>query len=288
MDEPSGTPAPPDGDDMDGLRLRTKGRLDPVDLRTDRPHPARVYDYLLGGKDNFPADRSAAERGLGKAPGLRDLARANRAFLTRVVRAAVEAGVRQFIDLGTGIPTSPNVHEVAGGHTPGARVVYVDNDPIVATHARALLTSAGDTAFLLADLRDTKAILDSPETRALIDFDEPVAVLCVALLHHIPDEADPRGIIERLTGAVAPGSLLALSHLGADLAPAQAAAISAGAAQDGVTLIPRDRETVSALFTGLDVLEPGLVPVPLWRPDTPVWDDEVARTWIYGGMAVKP
>ncbi|MDF5751856.1 SAM-dependent methyltransferase [Spongiactinospora sp. TRM90649] len=287
MDDPGDTSVRP-GDEENWYRLRANGRLDPVELRTDRPHPARVYDYLLGGKDNFPADRTAAEASLRRAPGLRVAARANRDFLARAVRAALADGVRQFIDIGTGIPTSPNVHELAQGSTPGTRVVYVDNDPIVGAHARALLTSSGETAFLLADVRDPKAILDAPETRDLIDFDRPVGILCIATLHHVPDEDDPQGIIERLVGAVPSGSVLALTHLGSDLAPEEAAAIATGAARARVTVLPRPRETVGAYFDGLDLLAPGLVRVPDWRPEHAVLPEDLEQTWIYGGVARKP
>ncbi|MFC0040597.1 SAM-dependent methyltransferase [Actinomadura rayongensis] len=258
-----------------------------VDLRTDRPHPARVYDALLGGKDNFAADRAAAAAGIERSPEVRDIALANRAFLRRVVTEAARAGVRQFVDLGTGIPTSPNVHEVAQAVAPDATVVYVDNDPIVSAHARALLPAGATTAIIEADLRDPDAILDDPKFRALVDFSRPVAVLMVAILHHLPNEADPAGIVGRFLGPAAPGSLLAISHLGADLAPEKAVGVSTAAAQGGITLLPRDRADILRFFTGLDLLDPGLVPLPLWRPDGPDAGD-VTKVWSYGGLARKP
>ncbi|MBO2452853.1 SAM-dependent methyltransferase [Actinomadura barringtoniae] len=269
---------------------RDDGPIEPVDLRTDQPHPARVYDFLLGGKDNYPADRAAAELGMSRSPEVRDIALANRAFLRRAVTDVARSGVRQFLDLGTGIPTSPNVHEVAQSVYSGARVVYVDNDPIVSAHARALLASAGTTNLVQADLRDIDAILDHPGTQRLIDFREPVAVMMVAILHHIPDESDPRGIAQRLMERAAPGSHLVVAHLGADLAPEKAKGVSAAAAQQGITLLPRDRSVIESFFDGLEMLDPGLVRLPLWRPNGP--DDpeagDVAKVWSYGGVARKP
>jgi SAM-dependent methyltransferase len=279
------------GDENWNVGLEPDGEpITPVDLRTDQPHPARVYDYLLGGKDNYPADRAAAEAGMSRSPEVRDIALANRAFLRRAVTDLARAGVRQFLDLGTGIPTSPNVHEVAQSVYSQARVVYVDNDPIVSAHARALLASHGTTTLVQADLRDAKGILDHPSTRRLIDFKEPVAVMLVAILHHIPDEADPRGIVQSLMERTAPGSHLVVAHLGRDLSPAKAAGVSAAAAQQGITLLPRDRSVIEGFFDGLDLLDPGVVPLPQWRPNGP--DDpeagDVAKVWSYGGMGRKP
>src|ERR671932_2942977 len=177
------------------------------DLHPDRPHPARVYDYLLGGKDNFAADRAAAEQGLQANPHSRIPPRENRAFLRRAVHfLAGEAGIRQFLDIGTGIPTSPNVHEVAQAVAPEARIVYVDNDPMVLAHARALLTStaAGRTEYIDADLSDVDRLLASPQLRATIDVKQTVGLLLIAIMHFVGDDDDPYRIVDRLLAALPP------------------------------------------------------------------------------------
>ena len=189
----------------------------------DRPHPARVYDYLLGGKDNFAADRAAAQAGLEANPNSRIPPRENRAFLRRVVRyLARDAGISQFLDIGTGIPTSPNVHEIAQDAEPQARVVYVDNDPIVLAHARALLTSGpvGKTAYIDADVRDVRRILSSAVLRQTLDMNQPVGLLLIAVMHFIADEDDPWDLAARLLAELPAGSYLALSHLTGDSGPA--------------------------------------------------------------------
>jgi hypothetical protein len=201
----------------------------PAEIDTKTPHPARMYDAYLGGKDNYPADREAVRQILRVAPEIRDMARANRAFLQRAVRFLVkEAGIRQIIDIGTGIPTAGNVHEVARDIAPGTRVVYVDNDPIVHVHANALLTGSGTTRIVLADLRRPERILADPQVRATIDFGEPVALLLVAILHFITDDEGPGRIVATLRDALPPGSYLALSHVTGDFrteAARQAAAV---------------------------------------------------------------
>jgi hypothetical protein len=190
------------------------------EIDTTTPHPARIYDALLGGKDNYAADREAVRNLLRAAPEVRDSARANRAFLQRVVRFLVgEAGIRQIIDIGTGIPTAGNVHEVAGPIALDTRVAYVDNDPIVHVHANALLTGTGTTSIVLADLREPEAILAHPGVTELIDFTRPVALLLVAILHFLTEEENPGRIVATLTSALPPGSYLALSHATADLRP---------------------------------------------------------------------
>ena len=189
----------------------------------DRPHPARVYDYLLGGKDNFAADRAAAQAGLEANPNSRIPPRENRAFLRRVVRyLARDAGISQFLDIGTGIPTSPNVHEIAQDADPQARVVYVDNDPIVLAHARALLISGpvGKTAYIDADVRDVGRILSSAVLRQTLDMNQPVGLLLIAVMHFIADEDDPWDLAARLLAELPAGSYLALSHLTGDSGPA--------------------------------------------------------------------
>ncbi|HEX6675184.1 MAG TPA: SAM-dependent methyltransferase [Actinomycetes bacterium] len=271
-------------------------RSDPsqADLRTDRPHPARVYDYLLGGKDNFPADRAAAAQGMQANPNSLIPPRENRAFLRRAVRyLAAEAGISQFLDIGTGIPTSPNVHEVAQEVTPTARIVYVDNDPIVLVHARARLTSspAGRTAYIDADLRDVDQILSSPQLLATLDRDQPVALLLIAIMHFIPDSDDPYGVARRLLDALPTGSYLALSHLTGDFDPAAWEGVAAVYRKSGVIMRVRSRPEVERFFDGLDLVDPGLVSLPHWRPDPATGEADRptdAQVSVYGGVARKP
>ena len=264
----------------------------PVDLQTDRPHPARVYDYLLGGKDNFAADRAAAEAGMKANPNSLIPPRENRAFLRRVVNyLAREAGISQFLDVGTGIPTSPNVHEIAQDAEPQARVVYVDNDPIVLAHARARLTTgaAGKTAYIDADLRDVGEILDSPGLRRTLDLDRPVALLLIAVMHFIPDTDDPHGLARQLLAGLPSGSYLAVSHLTGDFDPAAWEGVAAVYRRSGVTMQVRSRPAVERFFTGLDLIDPGVVSLPAWRPDpSDTSQPSDAAVSVYGGVARKP
>ena len=267
----------------------------PVDLQTERPHPARVYDYLLGGKDNFPADREAAEAGMRANPAGRTPPRENRKFLRRAVRyLAGEAGIEQFLDIGTGIPTAPNVHQVAQELVPHARVVYVDNDPIVLAHARALLTSssAGQTQYIDADLRDVEQVLNSPQLRETLDLDKPVALLLIAIMHFVPDEADPYGLTRRLVDALPSGSYLALSHLTGDFDAAAWERVAEIYRRTGVSMRVRSREEIERFFDGLEIVEPGLQIVSRWRAEPrgagegpEPSDTEVA---VYGAVARKP
>jgi S-adenosyl methyltransferase len=263
----------------------------PQDIKTDVAHPARVYDYWLGGKDNFPADRALAEHIMEAIPTMRTMAAANRAFLSRAVRyLAEEAGIRQFLDIGTGIPTSPNVHEVAQAVTPNSRVVYVDNDPIVLAHARALLTSqeAGETSFIGADLRQPKSILDHPTLMSTLDLSQPVAVMLVAVLMYFRDTDNPNPfeMVATLLEAMPPGSYLAITHPTADFnAEAMGGAVAA-AERSGVTLVPRNQAETEEFFAGLDVVDPGVTPVLSWRPDKPPDDPRSAYYWA--GIARKP
>jgi len=264
-----------------------------VDLQTGQPHPARVYDYLLGGKDNFAADRAAAEAGMRANPNSRIPPRENRAFLGRAVRyLAGEAGISQFLDIGTGIPTSPNVHEVAQAIEPRARIVYVDNDPIVLTQARALLTTGpqGRTAYIDADLRDIDAILGSAELQRTLDLTQPVGLLLIAVMHFIPDEDDPWALAARLLAALPSGSYLALSHLTGDFDPAAWAGVVEVYRRSGVTMRVRPKPDIERFFAGLDLIDPGVVSLPQWRPDpsdvgSPPDDAAVS---VYGGVARKP
>jgi hypothetical protein len=259
----------------------------PSQIDTSRPHPARMYDYYLGGKDNYVVDREAAAAVLRAVPEVRDMARENRTFMQRAVRYLVgEAGLRQIIDIGTGIPTAGNVHEVAQQIDPAVRVAYVDNDPIVHVHASALLTGQGRTSIVLADLRDPEGILDHPKVRELIDFGEPVALLLVAIMPFITDQEGPGQIIATFRKALAPGSFLALSHGTADFHDQAAADVGTAVyAKATAPLVLRSHAQITALFDGWDLAEPGLVQVPLWRPDGQLpRSRELRKIGIYGGV----
>jgi SAM-dependent methyltransferase len=239
----------------------------PALFDTSVPHIARVYNYWLGGKDHFAADRELAEKFIAADPKVIAGVRANRAFLGRAVHfLAAEAGIRQFLDIGTGIPTANNTHEVAQHAAPDSRVVYVDNDPIVLAHARALLTSdpPGATDYIDADLRNTGAIL--AQAARTLDFGRPVAVMLVGILQCIPDEDDPRGIVAALIDAVPPGSYLAISHPAADVYPQ--AQEGAALLNEGLSspIVFRTRAAVARFFGGLELVEPGLVSISQWRP----------------------
>jgi S-adenosyl methyltransferase len=245
---------------------------------------ARMYDYLLGGKDNYAADRAAVEQALKVWPDMPFTARANRAFLGRAVRyLAAEAGIRQFLDIGTGIPTAGNTHEVAQAVAPESRVVYVDYDPIVLAHARALLTSsdAGATEYIHADLRDTATIL--AQARELLDFTRPVAVTLMAVLNVIPDSDDPYGIVATIMGAVRPGSHLALTHLASDLLGEEAQVgiddVQGQLMRRAFSSTSRNREQVGRFFEGMDLVEPGLVRVEEWRPGPETIDTGRSSLW---------
>jgi S-adenosyl methyltransferase len=230
---------------------------------------ARIYDALLGGKDNFAGDRQAAARLLEAVPGAAMAARENRAFLGRVVRfLAEEAGIRQFLDIGAGLPTARSVHEIVHGCVPPPRVVYVDNDPVVIRHAEALTGGVSGADAVLADLRQPRNLLSYVTWRHLIDLAQPIAVLLVAVLHFIGDDADPWAIVNCLKDQVAPGSYLVISHVSADhisaAAAEQAQAAYVGASAPGVA---RTREQIARFFAGLDMVRPGLVNVCEWRPD---------------------
>ncbi len=257
------------------------------DFDTSVPHIARVYDYWLGGKDNFAADRELGGQTLQAYPNLVFSVRANRAFLARTVRfLAGEAGIRQFLDIGTGIPTASNTHEVAQRIAPESRIVYVDNDPVVLSHAQALLKSnpQGACAYLDADLRDPDAIIAA--AAGTLDFGQPVAVMLIAVMHFVGDDAEASAIISRLTAACVPGSYVALSHAASDIDAEQQSEMVRRlnrSVAEKATL--RDHAGVTRLFDGLDLVEPGLVRVSDWRPDS---DLEAARpTGLWGGVGRK-
>jgi len=232
------------------------------------PSPARVYDCYLGGKNNFPADRAVAARVLAAFPQARQLALANRGFLVRAVRFLAERGISQFVDLGTGLPTSPNVHEVARQVIPGARVVYVDNDPVVTTHSRALRATNDGVIAIEGDIRQPGEILADPELTALIDFSQPVAILLIAVLHFIRPEEDSAGIVAAFAARMAPGSCLAISHATSDGAdPGVLARIADAYASATAPVAPRPAAEIEAFFGGFELAAPGLADVSRWRPD---------------------
>jgi O-methyltransferase involved in polyketide biosynthesis len=260
------------------------------ELDTGVPHSARIYDYVLGGKDNFQADRDAAQEMLRHLPSLPVSMRANRNYMVRVGRyLAVERGLRQYLDIGTGLPTSPNLHEVVQAANPAARVLYVDKDPIVLVHARALLTSTpqGRTAYLDADLRDIDSILRSAQLRDTFDLSEPVAVSLIAILQFITDEEEARRILSAVMAPLASGSTLALSVVTTDADPAGKNVVATYNAR-GIVQKARDRAEVEALFDGLHLLDPGVVPVHRWQPDTEARGVPDQHVHMYGGVAVKP
>ncbi|RJL33541.1 SAM-dependent methyltransferase [Bailinhaonella thermotolerans] len=255
------------------------------------PNVARMYDYYLGGKDNFAADRAAAEQALSVVPEIRESVRFNRAFLRRTVRTLAGMGVRQFLDIGTGLPTQNNVHEVAKEVDPDARVVYVDNDAVVLAHARALLAGGhDDVAIVQGDVRRPREILDHPDVRRLIDFDEPVAILLLAIMHFVPDSDDPDGILATLRDALPSGGYLVLSHVAVDIDPSKAPGVTAAYDNATARFIARTSPEIERFFTGVELLEPGVVNLPEWRPE----DEAEARryagrgAYFLGGVGRKP
>jgi hypothetical protein len=261
-----------------------------ADIDTKTPSAARVYDYMLGGTDNYAVDRIAADMGEEMLPGTKAMARNNRRFMERAVRyLAAECGIRQFIDNGSGLPTQSNVHQIAQRIDPRSRVVYVDIDPVVLRHQRvSALADNANTTFLLADVRNVDEILKHPETARLVDFDEPVAALYLSFLHFIPDAGDPWGMVRHLMSRLAPGSYLALSHVVSDDAGLREAITGMAAeVSKGRFGRIRKKQEVRAFFEGLEPVEPGLVDVTGWRPDGR--DEEQSQHWVmFGGVARKP
>jgi hypothetical protein len=257
-----------------------------------RPHPARMYDYYLGGKNHYAADREVADKVLAGAPSARTGPRENRAFLGRAVRfLTAEAGIRQFLDIGTGLPTTDNVHEVAQRIAPSSRVVYVDNDPLVLAHARALLTSSpeGRTAYIQADLRDPAAILSDPVTREVLDFSQPVALMLVAILHFIPDEFRPAQILATLLDALPSGSYLVASQVSTEDNPVLIGNAMSAYRAAGLPAQARDSGDFARLaFAGLDLVPPGVVLVSEWRPQPEGPRPAPAELSLYGGVGRKP
>ncbi|MFE5333440.1 SAM-dependent methyltransferase [Embleya sp. NPDC056575] len=261
-----------------------------VDLRLDVPHSARVYDYLIGGKTNFEPDRVAAKASVQAWPALPISMRTTRTFMQRAVRHLTERyGIRQFLDIGTGIPTSPNVHEIAQGIAPETRVAYVDNDPIVLTHARALMSSTpeGRTCYVDADLRDIDSIIDAPQLREVLDLSKPVALSLVAIVHFVLDEDDPQGLVRRLMDQLAPGSFLVLTVFTGDTDPVGVGGVGREYNARGIPLQIRDRKETLAFFDGYELLDPGVTLVHHWRPDPDAPEIRDADIAMYGGVAVK-
>ncbi|RGD62960.1 SAM-dependent methyltransferase [Kitasatospora xanthocidica] len=248
-----------------------------------------MYDYYLGGTTNFAADREAAGQAIAVFPSARAAARANRAFMHRSTRLLAQQGIGQFLDIGTGIPTSPNLHEVAQGINPQARVLYTDNDPIVLAHAQALLLSSpeGRTAYLQADVTDPAAILTSPELERTIDLRVPVTLSLIALLHFVPDDHDAYRIVNQLKEALAPGSALVISHGTPDFGPADAARITQVYAAAGTEVRMRTREQIKHFFDGWDLLDPGVRPTHRWRPEGTEAEITDTQVSAYAGVALK-
>lgn len=258
----------------------------PPGIDTGKANVARVYDYWLGGVSNFRADQDAARALLAVEPAAREIARANRAFLGRAVRFLADSGVRQFIDIGSGIPTQRNVHEVAQEAAPGSRVVYVDIDPVAVAHARAILDGRDDAAAIQADLREPGEILGHPGTRRLIDFGQPVGLLLVAVLHFIPDAEDPWRLVASIRGHLAAGSYLAVCHGTTDTSRRGVAAAVQEVYNRSVTarVALRSRAEILRFFDGFDLVEPGLVFLPEWRPDSAEVPSDPSTMWGLVGV----
>ncbi|HWG12967.1 MAG TPA: SAM-dependent methyltransferase [Streptosporangiaceae bacterium] len=259
----------------------------PPGIDTTKANIARVYDYWLGGSNNFRADQDAARAMIAIEPNIRAMARANRDFLGRAVRYLVtEGGIRQFLDVGSGIPTGRNVHEVAQEAAPGSRVVYADVDEVAVAHSRLLLENNPDTVVIQADVREPEHVLTAPETQLLIDFSQPVGLLLVSVLHFLDDADDPWAVMAHLRDALAPGSFLVLSHATGEAKPDVAAAANTVymkkvAARGDY----RSRADIRRLFDGFTLVEPGLVYVSRWRPDEPADPaDDGSRLWLLGGV----
>jgi hypothetical protein len=253
------------------------------------PHCARVYDYWLGGKDNFATDRALGQAMIRAVPDMRHIAHDNRRFVHRVTRdLTAEEGIRQFLDIGVGLPRPPNLHEIAQHIEPSARIVYVDNDPLVLAHARALMPSHphGRVAYIDADLRQPATILTDPTLHDTLDLTRPIGLTLIAVLMLLPDTDDPWTHVEALRDALPSGSCLAITHPTADLHPDQINTAAAAATAAGMPLITRTHEEVLRFFGDWKLLKPGLCPVAAWRPDHPAYDPQTAYYWA--GVARKP
>ncbi|WFE27396.1 SAM-dependent methyltransferase [Solwaraspora sp. WMMD791] len=258
----------------------------PAGVDISRPSAARVYDYFLGGAHNFEVDRQLAEQIMAMTPHLAETMRAGRAFLRRAVRMLLADGVDQFLDIGSGIPTVGNVHEVTHAVDPTATVVYVDIDPVAVAHSRTILADVATAAVIQADLREPDTICDRAVATGLIDFGRPVAVLLAGVAHFIPDADDPQEILRRLRAHLAPGSYLVISHATYEDQPAEVLAAQRLSARTDTEITLRSRADVAAMFGDFTVVEPGIVHLPLWRPDSPTdVDDHPERFGAFGGVA---
>jgi len=272
--------------DSPGAATKSSGNLPAFD--TGVANAARMWNYWIGGKDNFRVDREAGEQVLEAMPALPVVAQMLRRFLITSVGDLSLAGVRQFLDIGTGLPTADNTHDVAQRAAPASRIVYVDHDPVVISHARALLTSSatGKTDYIQADLRDWPTI--SAGAQQTLDFSRPVAVLLIAVLHFILDEEDPHRLISRMMADLAPGSYLVIAHAASDIQPSTAAAMAQSYnATSSLTITPRDRDTVDRFFDGLEMVGPGLMPLDQWRGSGPASTAESGLS-CYCGIGRKP
>jgi hypothetical protein len=259
---------------------------EPPEVDVSVAHPARMYDYYLGGTTHFAADREAAEEVLAVLPEGRDMAIANRAFLGRAVRFLAGHGISQFLDIGTGIPSPGSTSEVLRDIAHEARVVYVDNDPIVVAHARVLLTDGQRASVVHADLREPAELLAAPGIANVLDFGQPIAVLLVAVLHFIRDTEDPERIVGQLKDVLPAGSYLVISHGTQDLSPGRATAAVRGYDQATAPFVLRSRAQVAGFFDGLRLVDPGVVQLPFWRPDGDVGSD-ASKIWLYAGVGRK-
>ncbi|QFZ17348.1 SAM-dependent methyltransferase [Saccharothrix syringae] len=267
--------------------MAQRPRWVPDEVDPGLPSAARVYDYLLGGGHNFAADRALAEKFVHAQPNARTIARLNRSFLRRAVLHLVGAGVRQFLDLGSGIPTVGNVHEVAHRAAPGSRVVYVDFEDVAVAHSRMLLEHEERATILQEDMTDPGAVLAAARATGLLDFAEPIGVLAVGVLHFVPPERDPAGVLAAYRDAVGPGSHLALSQFTWDLQPREMAQVVEVMSRSANPMHPRTRAEITALFDGFDLVEPGVVPLPLWRPEEGAVEEDPDRAGILAGVGRK-
>ena len=259
----------------------------PDDVDTGLPSAARLYDYLLGGGHNFAADRELAEKFLLAQPNARTIARLNRAFLRRAVLHLVDAGVRQFLDLGSGIPTVGNVHEIAQKADPRSRVVYVDYEDVAVAHSLMILADDDRSTILQQDLTDPDAVLAGVRDTGLIDFAEPVGVLAVGVFHFVPPERDPAGVLAAYRDVVPRGSHLALSQFTSDLQPERMARVVEVMRGSANPMFPRTGAEITALFEGFELVEPGVVPLPRWRPEEGAPEEDADRAGIFAGVGRK-
>lgn len=260
----------------------------PPGIDMTKSSAARLYDYLLGGTHNFAADREMARKALAIDPHIVTVAQLNRAFLGRAVRFLIKSGIRQFVDIGSGIPTENNVHEVAQRNAPNARVVYIDHDPVAVAHSKVILTDNDKTTVIQADMRQPHRILDHPKLRDLVDLDQPTAVLLVAVLHFVVNNDEATAIVAQLRDGIAPGSYLVITHLTREGCDQDADALEKLWEHTDQPVRLRTRAEIGSLFTGLELIEPGLVYPTRWHPDSPAAPEHPAQSWLFVGVGQKP